>query len=209
MMFGEPQEAIRKGDLIFEINSGVGGKREMDLFLYRGMYVRFFYDCFKNNTVTAIHIIEEDTELAFAQQYAAGTAEQARAMELENFYVTNALRVREGVSPVKMSVSAQSVALCHATDMAKNNYFSHTDLSGSSVMERIKGAKIAVSRVAENLAAGGASGIIMHELLMNSEGHRRNILGNYQYLGIGVAFDAKDRPYLVQNYFSPPKVVIG
>ena len=203
MTFGEPLTAIRKGNIDYVINTGVDSRREIDVFLFRGMYLRFFYDCFKNNTVTSIHIIEEDTELSFARQYADGTADRAYAMELENFYITNALRVREGVSAVEMSNFARTSALAHAEDMAKNQYFSHTGLDGSDILMRLKRTGVPFRQVAENLAAGGQSSIIMHELLMNSAGHRQNILGRYRYLGVGVAFDENNRPYLVQNYFNP------
>ncbi len=209
MALGEPLESIQKGNVIFQLNHGVDGKREVDVFFFRGLYVRIFYDCFKNNTVTAIHIIEEGTELSFDRRYAQGTAEFARAMEKENFYVTNALRVREGFSPVKWSEKTHEAALSHSKDMAENNYFSHTDLSGKSAIDRVKAAGVSVSSVAENLAAGGQNGIIMHELLMNSEGHRKNILGYYEFMGVGVAFDEENRPYLTQNYYNPPKILIG
>ena len=203
MTFGEPLSAIRKGSIDYVINTGVDSRREIDVFFFRGMYLRFFYDFFRNNTVTSIHIIEEDTELSFARQYADGTADRAYAMELENFYVTNALRVREGVSPVEMNNFARTSAVAHAEDMAKNLYFSHTGLDGSDVLMRLKRTGASFRQVGENLAAGGQSSIIMHELLMNSAGHRKNILGQYRYLGVGVAFDANNRPYLVQNYFNP------
>lgn len=203
MTFGEPLVAIQKGDVIYQLNCGSEEKRETDVFLFHHMYVRFFYDCFKNNTVSSIHIIEEDTELAFQRQYAEGTEELARALEKENFCVTNALRVREGLSPVLWSEQAHEAALSHAQDMAQNNYFSHTDRNGGSVADRVRAAGLFVSRVAENLAAGGQNGNIMHELLMNSQGHRNNILGQYQFLGVGVAFGENHRPYLVQNYYNP------
>lgn len=203
MTLGDPLESIQKGNIIFQLNCGTDGKRETDVFLFRDLFVQLFYDCFKNNTVTAIHIIEEDTEREFVRQYAQGSPDLAQSMQKENFYVTNALRVREGKEPVLWSDRAYTSAVAHSRDMAENNYFSHTDLGGGSVADRIRSTGLKVSAVAENLAAGGQNGIIMHELLMNSEGHRRNILGHYQYLGVGVAFNEENRPYLTQNYYNP------
>ncbi len=209
MTFGEPLTAIQKGNILYQLTTGAEGKHEMDTFLFHKMYVRIFYDCFKNNTVTSIHIIEEDTEKAFMRQYPLGTAENASAMELENFYVTNALRVREGLKPAEHSQAVTPAARSHAAEMAQNNYFSHTDLSGGSVLDRVRAVGVSVSRVAENLAAGCQNGIMMHEILMNSKGHRETILGDYKFLGVGVAFAADSRPYLVQNYFNPPILTIG
>ncbi len=207
--FGEPIKAIKKGNILFYLPTGTEGRHEVDTFLFRKMYIRIFYDCFKNNTVTAIHIIDRDTEELFVRQFPLPTAENAAFMELENFYVTNALRVREGLKPIEHSLAVLPAARSHAAEMAQNNYFSHTDLSGGDVLSRVRAVGVSVSGVAENLASGCQNGIMMHEALMNSEGHRKIILSNYKYLGIGVAFAEDARPYLVQNYFNPPMVTIG
>ena len=207
--FGEPIEAIKKENILFYLPTGTDGKHETDTFLFRKMYIRIFYDCFKNNTVTAVHIIDRDTEELFVRQYPLPSSENATFMELENFYVTNALRVREGLKPLEHSLAVLPAARAHATEMAQNNYFGHTDLSGGDVLKRVTAVGVSVSVVAENLATGCQSGIMMHEALMNSEGHRKIILGDYKYLGVGVAFAEDARPYLVQNYFNPPIVTIG
>jgi uncharacterized protein YkwD len=55
----------------------------------------------------------------------------------------------------------------------------------------------------ENLAYGQFSSIFAHEGLMNSLGHRENILQeNYKYLGIGVAFNNESEPYYTENFYS-------
>ncbi|MFC6602600.1 CAP domain-containing protein [Ectobacillus funiculus] len=42
-----------------------------------------------------------------------------------------------------------------------------------------------------------------HEGLMNSLGHRENILQeNYKYLGVGVAFNNESEPYYTENFYS-------
>jgi uncharacterized protein YkwD len=55
----------------------------------------------------------------------------------------------------------------------------------------------------ENLAYGQFSSIFAHEGLMNSLGHRKNILREeYEYLGVGVAFNNESQPYYTQNFFA-------
>jgi uncharacterized protein YkwD len=54
----------------------------------------------------------------------------------------------------------------------------------------------------ENLAYGQFSSIFAHEGLMNSLGHRENILRkDYEYLGVGVAFNDESQPYYTENFF--------
>ena len=46
--------------------------------------------------------------------------------------------------------------------------------------------------------------ILTHHQWMNSTGHRENILGDYQYIGIGTAFHDHEEPYAIyhtQNFY--------
>jgi uncharacterized protein YkwD len=62
---------------------------------------------------------------------------------------------------------------------------------------------VAFHTAGENLAYGQLSSIFAHEGLMNSLGHRENILRqDYEYLGVGVAFNDKSQPYYTQNYYA-------
>lgn len=36
---------------------------------------------------------------------------------------------------------------------------------------------------------------------INSQGHRKNILGNYKYIGVGVTFEVKYKTYYTENLF--------
>ncbi|EQE79386.1 cysteine-rich secretory family protein [Clostridioides difficile CD51] len=36
---------------------------------------------------------------------------------------------------------------------------------------------------------------------MNSEGHRKNILGNYNNIGVGVIFGGSYKTYYTQNFY--------
>ena len=90
----------------------------------------------------------------------------------------------------------------HSVDMAINDYFSHENLQGLSPFDRMKEDDIKFRRAGENLAYGQSSSIFAHEGLMNSKGHRDNILiKDYSHLGIGVAFNEKSQPYYTENFF--------
>ena len=85
--------------------------------------------------------------------------------------------------------------------MADNNYFSHDNLQGLSPFDRIKEDGIGFKRAGENLAYGQSSSIFAHEGLMNSKGHRENILlKDYSSLGIGVDFNQEMQPYYSEEF---------
>ncbi len=87
--------------------------------------------------------------------------------------------------------------------MADNNYFSHTNLNGQSPFDRMTEDNITYQMAGENLATGQISSIFAHEGLMNSLGHRENILkSEFEEIGIGVAFSRDSRPYYTENFLT-------
>ena len=195
-----PITYILKGRTKYTMNGLNDDKVNMELFAENGMYVTLFYDTFKNNSVTAIHIIDYETEQRYDYLYAAGSDSLRESFEKQNYYVTNALRVREGLPALFYHGEAEHVARLHSAEMAENNYFSHTDLSGGNVADRLKKGHISFRAAGENIAMGAQSTLYMHELLMNSEGHRKNILAEYKEVAMGVAFGREHVPYLTQNF---------
>lgn len=201
LTFEKPIDYIIKGNTKYIMNGLNADKTNMELFHTGSLYVTFFYDVFKNNSVTSVNIIEYNTELSYDRLYANQSPELKESFEKQNFYVTNALRVREGLPPFSFHQGMANVALLHSQEMAENNYFNHTDLSGGTVADRAHAGGVRFKVAGENIAMGAQNTLYMHELLMNSEGHRKNILADYTALGTGVAFSKEDVPYLTQNFF--------
>lgn len=79
-----------------------------------------------------------------------------------------------------------NAAGAHSTDMAANNYFSHTSLDGSSPGQRITGAGYAWSAYGENIAAGQTSAQEVVDGWLNSPGHCANIM-NASYVDMATA----------------------
>ncbi|MEH7309085.1 CAP domain-containing protein [Neobacillus drentensis] len=76
-------------------------------------------------------------------------------------------------------------------------------MKGQSPFDRMKADDISFHLAGENLAYGQFSSIFAHEGLMNSLGHRENILrAGYEYLGVGVAFNNESQPYYTENFFA-------
>ncbi|EPZ59307.1 cysteine-rich secretory family protein [[Clostridium] sordellii ATCC 9714] len=66
----------------------------------------------------------------------------------------------------------------------------------------MKKEDIIYSIAGENIAAGQINSVYAHEALMNSLGHRRNILGDYENVGVGVSFGGHYKIYYTQNFYS-------
>jgi uncharacterized protein YkwD len=112
---------------------------------------------------------------------AAAPTEQARIVEL-----VNAERAARGLAPLTWEGRLASSAGSYAGFMADANFFSHTGLDGSDVVERVEAAGyLGWSFVGENLAAGQSTPERVVLGWMNSPTHRANILA-YEACEIGV-----------------------
>ena len=196
--YGEPLTEIRKGLNIYVMQENEG----MDLFKSGDAYIYVFYDIHQNDTVTAVKLMTTTLEQRKSGMYAGGDASLRNGFEQQLFDLTNAARVRHGRSILRWDESIAETARKHSVDMAINDYFSHENLQGMSPFDRMKEDDIKFRRAGENLAYGQSSSIFAHEGLMNSKGHRDNILiKDYSHLGIGVAFNEKSQPYYTENFF--------
>lgn len=108
------------------------------------------------------------------------------AEEQQMLDLINAERAKAGAAPLKADTKLMEVAKLKADDMVKNNYFSHTSPTYGSPFDMMKKFGITYNSAAENIA-GNSSVTAAHNALMQSEGHRTNILNpSYNYIGIGI-----------------------
>ena len=100
--------------------------------------------------------------------------------------LVNAVRAKNGFSSLSANTRLSKVARLKASDMIKNNYFNHNSPTYGSPFDMMNQFGISYRYAGENLA--GASTVeIAHNNLMNSSGHRANILNaSYKQIGIGV-----------------------
>ncbi|KAA0948514.1 serine protease [Sporosarcina sp. ANT_H38] len=195
--FGEPITEIRKGLNIFMLQESEG----FDVFKSGDTYTYVFYDLHQNDQVTAIQLINDSLEKKKTGIYAGGDTQLRNGFEQQLFDLTNAARVRHGLSILKWESNVAVTARKHSADMADNDYFSHENKQGKSPFDRMKDDGVSFRGAGENLAYGQSSSIFAHEGLMNSEGHRENILlDTYSHLGTGVSFNEKLQPYYTENF---------
>ncbi|HLQ40030.1 MAG TPA: CAP-associated domain-containing protein [Tetragenococcus sp.] len=194
---GKGLNKIPYQDFYLEIDS----KDQYDIYLIDGNYITFFYDIHDSNKVTAVQIINQKLEESKESPYVLSNSSLQSAFEYQLFDLTNAERVKRGYSLLDFNKNIRQTARKHSADMAKNNYFDHNDLAGNSPFDRLQADGIVYQSAGENIAQGQTSSIYAHQGLMNSAGHRKNILyAAYDELGVGLAFDKEHVPYYTENF---------
>ncbi|OGM59062.1 hypothetical protein A3A75_05345 [Candidatus Woesebacteria bacterium RIFCSPLOWO2_01_FULL_39_10] len=106
--------------------------------------------------------------------------------EREMFKLVNEERKSRGISELTWRSDVVPVARDHAQDMWEREYFGHYSPEGEDAGNRMEKAGVEFMIVGENLALAPTLSTA-HQGLMNSEGHRKNILDTeFKRVGIGV-----------------------
>jgi uncharacterized protein YkwD len=106
--------------------------------------------------------------------------------EQKMFDLVNSERVKVGLKKLVWDDKIRDVARAYSRDMFERRYFSHISPEGKDVGDRLNEAKIGFFVAGENLAYA-PDVLRAHEGLMNSPGHRANILNSqFGKIGIGV-----------------------
>lgn len=127
-------------------------------------------------TSISMPLVDEDDQPDITQAEA-----QARMLEL-----VNRDRKQHGLGPLVLSQDVVRVAQAHSQDMHDTGIVAHVSPTTGSAADRVKQAGIRTSLVLENVAR--AYGVNEAEAgLMNSPGHRANILSDLAtHIGIGI-----------------------
>ena len=114
------------------------------------------------------------------------------AEEQQMITLVNQERVKNGIKPLQVDMQLVKVGRMKSQDMIDNHYFSHISAKYGSPFDLMKSQGIAFKTAGENIA-GNSTVQSAHTGLMNSPGHRSNILSpNYTKIGIGII---KGGPY--------------
>ena len=106
--------------------------------------------------------------------------------EGEMFKLVNEERRKQGTKELIWNPEIVPVARAHAKDMWERKYFGHYSPEGDDVGDRLDKVDIRYSLAGENLALAPTLSTA-HNGLMNSEGHRANILEpKFRRVGIGI-----------------------
>ncbi len=144
------------------------------------------------------------------ESVAAGV--DVEAIERANFDALNYARQQRGLPALAWDNAAARVARAHSRDMAEHGFLGHRSPTTGEVADRFRKASIVTSHLRENVARGYGPRT-MHDALMNSPGHRINMLADdVTRVGIGAVIGPPEskseeapRPiFLTQNFYAPP-----
>jgi uncharacterized protein YkwD len=106
--------------------------------------------------------------------------------EAEMLTLINQERQKRGLNPLQADPEMAQVGRAHSQDMFSRGYFAHDNPEGKDPFDRIREANIRFFSAGENLALAQTVEIA-HVNLMNSPGHRANILNSsFGRVGIGI-----------------------
>lgn len=117
----------------------------------------------------------------------------------------NSERIKRNLKPLQIDKELTRVARIKSQDMEKNDYFSHYSPTYGSPFDMMKNFGIKFLAAGENIAAN-RSIENAHNSLMNSKGHRDNILNpNFTHIGVGIEKSSKYGNLITQMFISKPK----
>ncbi|MDB5178687.1 MAG: hypothetical protein JWN01_630 [Patescibacteria group bacterium] len=133
-------------------------------------------------TVTAEPESQQRIELGYTTTAVTADPHDEAAM----LVLVNQERTSRNLLPLSLNTKARAVARAYSRDMFARGYFSHISPEGKSPFDRMKAGDVSYETAGENLALAPTLDLA-HQGLMNSPGHRANILNpSYRTVGIGI-----------------------
>ncbi len=121
--------------------------------------------------------------------------------------MTNQLRKEQGLAPVTEVVYLDASAQMRATDMASQQYFSHTSPDGKKLQYFLGQAGYHYSEAGENLAMGFSDAESVMSGWMKSPAHYANLVESvYTDIGVGIAggiFNGTPTVFVAQHFGTP------
>ena len=112
---------------------------------------------------------------------------------------TNKFRQSKGLAALTMRQELNAIAQKHSADMASGRAgFGHGGFNKRYALAKNKVKPM--RSFAENVAHGATSGVQVVSMWKSSSGHRRNMLGKFKYIGIGIAKDKRGRIFYTQVF---------
>lgn len=186
-----------------KVSSQVYGSRLANIFNERFQYIQEKYLPELENTfgkpLTKITIEPGDNKfikLPFKTQ----NFKERKDLEAEMLNLLNRERRKLGLRPLKADPEMRIVALKHSADMFSRGYFSHFTPEQKTPFDRMEASRVRFITAGENLALAPTL-LTAHEGLMNSPGHRANILQPaFGRVGIGILDGGFHGLMITQNF---------
>jgi uncharacterized protein YkwD len=144
--------------------------------------------------------IQPESDKSVKLPYSVAAPRVRADLEAEMLTLINDERKKQNLSPLKPDPELTIVARAHSKDMFARGYFAHVTPEGKTPFDRMRASGVKYLSAGENLALGQTLSIC-HTGLMNSPGHRANILDNsYGRVGIGILDGGMHGLMITQNF---------
>lgn len=144
--------------------------------------------------------IKPDSDKSVKLPFSVSTPKVRPDLEAEMLGLINEERKKENLPALRADPEMMIVARAHSKDMFGRGYFAHLTPEGYTPFDRMRRAKVRFVVAGENLALGQTLKIC-HNGLMNSPGHRANILDrSYGRVGIGILHGGMHGLMVTQNF---------
>ena len=144
--------------------------------------------------------VEPDSNERVTLPFTVTSSRPRPDLEKRMLDLVNSERLANGLQPLAPDPELTEVARRHSADMFARGYFAHDTPEGLSPFDRMKDANIRFLAAGENLALAPTVSVA-HNGLMNSPGHRANILRpQFGRVGIGI-MDGGMRGLMVSQEF--------
>jgi uncharacterized protein YkwD len=144
--------------------------------------------------------VQPESRSTVALPFKVSTAKVRPDLEARMLQMVNAERATQGLKPLKSDPEMAEVARAHSRDMLARGYFSHITPDGKDPFARMQQGNVQYLVAGENLAFAQTLPIA-HQGLMNSPGHRANILRpQFGRVGIGVLDAGRYGLMVTQNF---------
>ena len=135
---------------------------------------------------------------------ASGAQLDEAAAKRHLFELVNRERKRAGLSTLVARDDLERIARAHSEDMQQHGFVGHTSPTTGDASARVKRAGVRTSLVLENIGRGYSADEV-HRGLMDSPGHRANVLNpDATHIGLGLVLAPEDQriAYLVTELFA-------
>lgn len=129
---------------------------------------------------------------------------QTGRMEKEIFVSINDYRVSKGLAPLQLSRTISDIARRHSQNMATGRVAPGHIGFQERVIQIFKKPLGNGQGAAENVALGQMTADEAVAGWLKSSGHRKNIIGNYNQTGIGIAKSRDGQYYFTQIFIRQP-----
>lgn len=161
--------------------------------------LRPIFDPALDKTLTKI-TVQPESRQSIRLPFTVQSPRHRPDLEAKMLELLNEERREHGLRPLQADAETADVARAHSVDMFVRGYFSHITPENEGPFERMRAGGVRFWAAGENLALSRTLPIA-HQGLMNSPGHRANILRpTFGRVGIGIVDGGRYGLMVTQNF---------